>query len=65
MISPEAFKQALLQIIDTALAEDIGPGDYSSLACVPKDAIGQAKLLVYKPPVPNPCGSGLFCKKVH
>ncbi len=46
MISPEAFKQALLQIIDTALAEDIGPGDYSSLACVPKDAIGKAKLLV-------------------
>lgn len=46
MISPEAFKQALLQIIDTALAEDIGSGDYSSLACVPKDAIGKAKLLV-------------------
>lgn len=46
MISPEAFKQALLQIIDAALAEDIGPGDYSSLACVPKDAIGKAKLLV-------------------
>ncbi|MFN3908355.1 MAG: carboxylating nicotinate-nucleotide diphosphorylase [Flavobacterium sp.] len=46
MISPEAFKQALLQIIDAALAEDIGSGDYSSLACVPKDAIGKAKLLV-------------------
>ena len=46
MISPEAFKQALLQIIDAALAEDIGSGDYSSLACVPMGAIGKAKLLV-------------------
>lgn len=46
MISAEAFQQALIQIIDSALAEDIGPGDYSSLACVPKDAIGKAKLLV-------------------
>jgi nicotinate-nucleotide pyrophosphorylase (carboxylating) len=46
MISPEAFKQALIQIIDSALAEDIGTGDHSSLACVPKDAIGKAKLLV-------------------
>lgn len=46
MISAEAFQEALIQIIDTALAEDIGPGDYSSLACVPKGAIGKAKLLV-------------------
>lgn len=33
-------------IIDNALREDIGDGDHSSLSCVPKDAIGQAKLLV-------------------
>ncbi|MCR9172962.1 MAG: carboxylating nicotinate-nucleotide diphosphorylase [bacterium] len=33
-------------IIDNALKEDIGDGDHSSLSCVPKDAQGQAKLLV-------------------
>ncbi len=33
-------------IIDNALKEDIGDGDHSSLSCVPKDAKGQAKLLV-------------------
>lgn len=33
-------------IIDNALREDIGEGDHSSLSCVPKDAKGQAKLLV-------------------
>ncbi|PWL30492.1 MAG: carboxylating nicotinate-nucleotide diphosphorylase [Fluviicola sp. XM-24bin1] len=33
-------------IIDNALREDIGDGDHSSLSCVPKDAKGQAKLLV-------------------
>ncbi len=33
-------------IIDNALREDIGDGDHSSLSCVPKDAQGQAKLLV-------------------
>lgn len=33
-------------IIDNALREDVGDGDHSSLSCVPKDAIGQAKLLV-------------------
>jgi len=34
------------RIIDSAIAEDIGDGDHSSLACIPKDAIGKAKLLV-------------------
>lgn len=33
-------------IIKNALQEDIGPGDYSSLASVPKEAVGKAKLLV-------------------
>jgi nicotinate-nucleotide pyrophosphorylase (carboxylating) len=33
-------------IIDNALKEDIGDGDHSSLSCVPKNAKGQAKLLV-------------------
>lgn len=33
-------------IIQTALQEDIGDGDHSSLACIPADAMGEAKLLV-------------------
>jgi nicotinate-nucleotide pyrophosphorylase (carboxylating) len=33
-------------IIQTALQEDIGDGDHSSLACIPADAVGEAKLLV-------------------
>ena len=33
-------------IILNALKEDIGDGDHSSLACVPKNSIGKAKLLV-------------------
>lgn len=34
------------EIIRNAFQEDIGEGDHSSLACVPKDAQGKAKLLV-------------------
>jgi nicotinate-nucleotide pyrophosphorylase (carboxylating) len=34
------------QIIENALAEDIGDGDHTSLSCIPKDAKGKAKLLV-------------------
>jgi nicotinate-nucleotide pyrophosphorylase (carboxylating) len=33
-------------IIRTALEEDLGDGDHSSLACIPADATGEAKLLV-------------------
>ncbi len=34
------------EIIQLALREDIGEGDHSTLACVPKNATGVAKLLV-------------------
>ena len=34
------------EIIDNALREDIGEGDHSSLACVPENGKGLAKLLV-------------------
>jgi nicotinate-nucleotide pyrophosphorylase (carboxylating) len=34
------------EIIENALREDIGPGDYSTLSCVPENALGTAKLLV-------------------
>ena len=37
------------EIIEFAFREDIGTGDHSSLACVPKNAIGTAKLLVKEP----------------
>jgi nicotinate-nucleotide pyrophosphorylase (carboxylating) len=36
----------LLQFVKEALAEDTGPGDYTSLACIPVDATGKAHLLV-------------------
>lgn len=34
------------EIIKNALHEDIGDGDHSSLACVPENATGKAKLLI-------------------
>ena len=46
MISEVQFQDELQQIISNALREDVGPGDYSSLACIPNPARGKAKLLV-------------------
>jgi len=46
MISEEQFQTELQLIIANAIREDIGPGDYSSLACIPDTAHGKAKLLV-------------------
>lgn len=46
MISEMDFKQELNLIIENGIREDIGPGDYSSLACIPSSAVGKAKLLV-------------------
>jgi nicotinate-nucleotide pyrophosphorylase (carboxylating) len=37
---------AIEAFIQSAFAEDIGPGDYSSLASIPKNKIGQARLLI-------------------
>ena len=34
------------EIIETALREDIGDGDHSTLSCVPQDGIGTARLIV-------------------
>lgn len=36
----------LEEIIQNALQEDIGDGDHSTLACVPENAMGKAKLLI-------------------
>jgi nicotinate-nucleotide pyrophosphorylase (carboxylating) len=46
MISEEKFQEELQLLIENAIREDVGPGDYSSLACIPAAAIGKAKLLV-------------------
>jgi nicotinate-nucleotide pyrophosphorylase (carboxylating) len=46
MISAEQFNKEIQIIIENSIREDIGPGDYSSLACIPANAIGKAKLLV-------------------
>src|SRR6218665_815524 len=46
MITEEQFQTELQLIIANAIREDIGPGDYSSLACIPASANGKAKLLV-------------------
>ena len=46
MISQAHFEREIDAIIENALREDIGDGDHSSLACVPADASGKAKLLV-------------------
>ncbi|WP_418513505.1 carboxylating nicotinate-nucleotide diphosphorylase [Corallibacter sp.] len=46
MISQEQFDTEIELIITNAIREDVGDGDHSSLACIPADAIGKAKLLV-------------------
>ena len=46
MISEAQFYNELQIIIQNAIREDVGPGDYSSLACIPTSAQGKAKLLV-------------------
>src|SRR5690606_10114793 len=46
MISQEQCNEELQLIIENAIREDIGDGDHSSLACIPADAVGKAKLLV-------------------
>ncbi|MBT1704193.1 carboxylating nicotinate-nucleotide diphosphorylase [Chryseosolibacter indicus] len=38
--------QFLDQFISTALKEDVGDGDHSSLAAIPENAVGKAKLLI-------------------
>ena len=46
MISEEQFQFEIDQIIKNAIREDVGNGDHSSLACIPSEAQGKAKLLV-------------------
>ena len=46
MISEKKFDKEVDLIIVNAIREDIGDGDHTSLASIPYDAIGKAKLLV-------------------
>lgn len=46
MIPQKQFNKEIDIIITNAIREDVGDGDHSSLACIPYDAIGEAKLLV-------------------
>jgi nicotinate-nucleotide pyrophosphorylase (carboxylating) len=46
MISEKQFEKEINIIIKNAIHEDVGDGDYSSLACIPATAKGKAKLLV-------------------
>ncbi len=49
MITQEQMQKELELIIRNGIREDIGEGDHSSLACIPEDARGKAKLLVKEP----------------
>ncbi len=42
----ESLRQRILQFINEALAEDVGPGDFTSEATIPADKRDTAKLLV-------------------
>ena len=46
MISEKQFNKEIDIIIANAIREDVGDGDHSSLACIPEEARGTAKLLV-------------------
>lgn len=61
MITQEQFDYELKHIISNAIREDVGDGDHSSLACIPENAKGKAKLLVKDKGV---IGGVNFAKKV-
>ncbi|GGD59223.1 carboxylating nicotinate-nucleotide diphosphorylase [Muriicola marianensis] len=46
MISQQALEQEIRQIIENGIREDVGDGDHSSLACIPEESSGKARLLV-------------------
>ncbi|SFZ92073.1 nicotinate-nucleotide pyrophosphorylase (carboxylating) [Flaviramulus basaltis] len=61
MITQEQFDTEVKMIIANAIREDVGDGDHSSLACIPENARGKAKLLVKDKGV---IGGVNFAKKV-
>lgn len=61
MITQEQFDSEVKMIIANAIREDVGDGDHSSLACIPENARGKAKLLVKDKGI---IGGVNFAKKV-
>lgn len=61
MITQEQFDTEVKTIISNAIREDVGDGDHSSLACIPENARGKAKILVKDKGV---IGGVNFAKKV-
>ncbi|WP_027136837.1 carboxylating nicotinate-nucleotide diphosphorylase [Gaetbulibacter saemankumensis] len=61
MITQEQFDQEVKSIIANAIREDVGDGDHSSLACIPENARGKAKILVKDKGI---LGGVNFAKKV-
>ena len=61
MITQEIFDSEVKRIISSAINEDVGDGDHSSLACIPNNARGKAKLLVKDKGI---IGGVNFAKKV-
>ncbi|WP_242086271.1 carboxylating nicotinate-nucleotide diphosphorylase [Aestuariivivens sediminis] len=61
MITQEHFDSEIKRIISSAINEDVGDGDHSSLACIPETARGKAKLLVKDKGI---IGGVNFAKKV-
>ncbi len=61
MITQEQFDSEVKMIIANAIREDVGDGDHSSLACIPENARGRAKLLVKDKGI---IGGVNFAKKV-
>jgi len=61
MITQEQFDSEVKMIISNAIREDVGDGDHSSLACIPENARGRAKLLVKDKGI---IGGVNFAKKV-
>ena len=61
MITQEQFDSEVKGIIENAIREDVGDGDHSSLACIPENARGRAKLLVKDKGI---IGGVNFAKKV-
>ncbi|GAA4267910.1 carboxylating nicotinate-nucleotide diphosphorylase [Hyunsoonleella aestuarii] len=61
MITQEIFDSEVKRIIASAINEDVGDGDHSSLACIPDNARGKAKLLVKDKGI---IGGVNFAKKV-
>ena len=46
MITKEQMLSELQGIVKNGIREDVGEGDHSSLACIPANAVGQARLLI-------------------